>query len=217
MEGTTVHELRVDRTARVLVRGDTRSARETWILLHGYAQLASELLDACGPLAADGRLLVAPEALSRFYRRGSSGPIGASWMTREAREAEIRDNLGYLERVAAWCERELGARSGPPVVFGFSQGSAAAWRWAALGSTRPRRLVTWGSGIPHELDLAPARDRLTATRIEIVHGRRDAHHTTAVVAHDRERLALAGLDATVHEFDGGHELAPDVLAQLGAG
>ncbi|NUP96773.1 MAG: hypothetical protein HUU28_11480 [Planctomycetaceae bacterium] len=102
---STTHALRVRRTARVEVHGDPRTARETWILVHGYAQVAADMLAECKPLESRERLLVVPEALSRFYRRGSSGPIGASWMTRELREDEIADYVEYLDEVA----RQLGS------------------------------------------------------------------------------------------------------------
>lgn len=211
---TPTHAIHVQRTARVEVRGDPRTARETWILVHGYAQLATELLEACKALEGHERLLVAPEALSRFYRRGSSGPIGASWMTRERREEEIADYVGYLDEVAAWSERELGAPK-CRVALGFSQGAATVWRWAALGKTRLERLVSCGGGVPPDVDLALARPKLDTTRVEFVRGRSDAYHTAEWLERDRARLAAAGLACEVLEFDGGHELPQDVLARLG--
>lgn len=210
---TATHSIRVQRTAHVEVRGDPRTARETWILLHGYAQVATEMIEACKALAGHERLLVAPEALSRFYRRGSSGPIGASWMTRERREDEIADYVGYLDEVARWSERELGAPK-RRVLLGFSQGAATAWRWVALGTTRVERLVSFGGGVPPDVDLVQAKAKLEATRIELVRGRGDAYHTAEWLERDRARLADAGLVCTTVEFDGGHELPPDVLARL---
>ena len=55
----------------------------------------------------------------------SKGPIGASWMTREAREREISDYVAYLDEVALWIRRELGCELAP-TVLGFSQGVATA-------------------------------------------------------------------------------------------
>lgn len=210
---STTHALRVRRTARVEVHGDPRTARETWILVHGYAQVAADMLAACKPLESRERLLVVPEALSRFYRRGSSGPIGASWMTRELREDEIADYVEYLDEVARWSERELGAPQ-RRVALGFSQGAATVWRWATLGTTRLERLVSFGGGVPPDVELVRARARLDATRIELVRGRGDAYHTAEWLERDRTRLAEAELACMTLEFDGGHELPPEVLAQL---
>lgn len=207
------HTLRVRRTARIEVAGDPRAARQLWILVHGYAQTASEMLAACAALAATDRLLVAPEALSRFYRRGSTGPIGASWMTREARESEIVDYVEYLDSVARWCVDELGCAA-QPNALGFSQGAAPVWRWAALGETRLARLVAFGGGIPPDVDVARARAKLAGTQLEFVRGRGDTYHTAEWVERDCARVAAAGLQCAAREFDGSHELATDELAAL---
>src|SRR5882672_5733760 len=145
------HSLQVTRTARFHTLGDAARAREIWFLLHGYGQLASSMLDACAALAAPERLLVAPEALSRFYIRGGAGPIGATWMTREERDSEIIDYVSYLDAVAL-CIDELGPRAAQKCnVLGFSQGAPTACRWACRGSTRFERIVLWGGGVPPEL------------------------------------------------------------------
>ncbi len=213
MEARTRHDLRVQRTARIEVAGEARGARELWIVLHGYAQTASEMLTACAPLAREDRLLVAPEALSRFYRRGSSGPIGASWMTREAREREIADYVAYLDDVGRWIRRELGCDLAP-TVLGFSQGVATAWRWTALGSVRPQRLIACGAGIPPDLDLAAVREKLAHMGLDFVRGVDDGYHTAEWAERDRTRLAALELGCQLHEFAGGHELPPDLLRAL---
>jgi predicted esterase len=140
------HRLETARTGRYHTLGDAARAREVWFLLHGYGQSAADLLASCAALATPKRLLVAPEGLSRFYLRGGTGPVGASWMTREDREHEIADTLGWLDRVAA--EFDDAAHPRVRCAMGFSQGAAAACRWAALGRTNLDRLVLWGGGGP---------------------------------------------------------------------
>ena len=64
--------LRVPRTARLSWTGsDVRECTELWVLLHGYGQLADEMLEATAALCQSGRTLLAPEALSRFLRPSS--------------------------------------------------------------------------------------------------------------------------------------------------
>src|SRR5687767_2104602 len=65
--------------------------REVWLACHGYGQLAGRFLAGLDAVRAPGRLLVAPEGLSRFYVDDRHERVGASWMTREAREDEIDD------------------------------------------------------------------------------------------------------------------------------
>ena len=59
------HHLIVPRTARYFTFGEIEGASEVWFLLHGYSMLAATFLQWFEPVAEPGRLLVAPEALSR--------------------------------------------------------------------------------------------------------------------------------------------------------
>jgi predicted esterase len=123
----------------------------------------------------------------------------------------------YLDRVADWTRRELGCAAERRVVLGLSQGAATAWRWAALGSPRLDRPIGWGSELPPDLDLAEHPQRFAATRLQLVRGDRDAVHTEAMLARDRERLSAAGLTCEVPGFEGGYELAAGALASIAHG
>lgn len=204
--------LETPRTARYHTLGDAQRSREVWYLLHGYGQSAADMLSASSALAGSERLLVAPEGLSRFYLRGGAGPVGASWMTREDREHEIADTLSWLDRVADALHDPTRARR--LAVVGFSQGAAAACRWAALGRTRLERLVLWGSGVPPDLDLAQAQGRLRAMRVHLVRGERDEVWHASRLADDARRLAEHGVAHDCRAFDGAHELRGDVLRHL---
>ena len=125
------HRINVPRSARYHLLGDRRGAEELWLVLHGYSQLASSFLKWFEPVARPGRLIVAPEGLSRaYFDESGARRVGASWMTREDREAEIEDYVRYLD---ALTDELMG--SIPPLpriqVHGFSQGAATAARWAA--------------------------------------------------------------------------------------
>jgi predicted esterase len=206
------HRLQTARTGRYHTLGDVARASELWFLLHGYGQSAADLLERCAALAASQRLLVAPEALSRFYLRGGSGPVGASWMTREEREHEIADALEWLDRVAGALDDPARVRA--RAVLGFSQGAAAACRWAALGRTRIDRLVLWGGGVPPDLDLARASGRLRALRLHLVRGVRDELWNAERLADDSRRLAEHAIAHDCHPFDGAHEVQGPVLRHL---
>ncbi|MBA2627232.1 MAG: phospholipase [Gemmatimonadales bacterium] len=207
-------EITVARTARYLVRGEeTTSTGRCWYALHGYAQLAHEVSEAASPLIAAGGRLVAPEALSRFYRdphdaERTPAAVGASWMTREARGGEIRDYIAYLDAVHTAVGSPAHA-----AVLGFSQGAATAARWATLGAVRPRLLVLWGGIEPDDLDEA-ARARLVAMRVVYVHGDFDRLLDHAVPRRRADALRTAGGDADVVTFPGGHRLDPGVLSRL---
>ena len=70
--------LEVPRTARYYTVGDRGTARSVWLAVHGYGQLAGYFARHFAP-HAEGRLVVAPEALSRFYvGRAEGGDVYTS-------------------------------------------------------------------------------------------------------------------------------------------
>jgi predicted esterase len=192
-----------------------------WIALHGYAQLASTFASSARWPAAPARAFVFPESLQRFYlsdgtrpQQNATAAIGASWMTREAREDDIADNLAYLDAIAA--EVRTSAPQAVFTVLGFSQGTATATRWAsarAAAGDPPARLVSWGGVFAHDADFgadAPLR-RVSAA---LVYGTRDRWMHAERVAAERRRLDEAGFPYEVREFDGGHRLDDALLAAL---
>lgn len=217
------HHLSVSRSARYFTLGESGPAtREVWIACHGYGQLAARFLRQLEPLAGGGRLLVAPEGLSRFYLEtslsGSHGDkVGATWMTREDRLAEIADYVRYLDALHAEIFSRLDRRAVSLHLLGFSQGTATAARWAALGAPRPDRLLLWGGEVPPDLDLAAASERLRGVRLSLVVGDRDRYITPKILARDEARLREHGIPCEVRRFDGGHEIDAAVLLELATG
>ena len=72
------HHITVSRRARWYLEGDPATARDVWYALHGYGQLAAELLAGARALVEPERLVVAPEALSRFYLDRTPPPPGTT-------------------------------------------------------------------------------------------------------------------------------------------
>jgi predicted esterase len=218
------HHLPVGRTARFYTLGDPqRAPAEVWFVLHGYGQLASRFLRHFEVLNDGRRLIVAPEALSRFYLDTVTGshthsPVGASWMTREDRLSEIDDYIEYLDALADQIRRDIGGKLPRVVTLGFSQGVATACRWVTQGQIVTDRLIMWGGLIPHDLDLttlaAPASER--AADIVIVVGTDDGLVTSAAVAEQAERLARDSVVARTITFAGGHRLDDETLTALAA-
>lgn len=205
MSGTPrEHRVVVRRSARVFTLGG-EAAVEAWVVLHGYGQLAVRFLRQFEGIAGPERLLVAPEGLSRFYRDGGAGKVGASWMTREDREAEIENYLAYLEQVRAAVIPPV-----PLTLFGFSQGVATAARWAVRGTPAPLRLVCWGGLLPEEISAA----RLAAIAVTFVVGDRDEWASPARVKTQADGLLADGVSVEVISFDGGHEIDAEVLRAL---
>ena len=218
----TPHAIVIPRTARYFTLGPTHGfPRELWFVCHGYSQLAARFLRQFAPLDDGTRLVVAPEGLSRFYldpipqRRSDPSPrIGASWMTREHREAEIADYVAYLELLSAEIRHPLSGAAPRIVVLGFSQGTATVSRWLAASDLRVDQLVLWGGAIPPELDLAAWSARLHGAAITLVAGEADEFATPAAVSAEAERLSAAGVAFTLQRFAGGHVIDAAALVKL---
>jgi predicted esterase len=219
------HEIVVPRSARYFTVGPTHGfPRELWIACHGYGQLARRFIRPFTALDDGSRLIVAPEALSRFYldpiaeRRHDPSPrVGATWMTREDRDAEIADYVEYLERLCTEIRHPLRGAAPRLVVLGFSQGTATVSRWLAASEMRVDQLVLWGGAIPPELDLAHWASRLHGAAITLVAGEQDQFATAATVAAEAERLSAAGVAFTLHRFDGGHTIDAAALLHVAEG
>jgi len=211
------HHLKISRRARYFLSGATTGpVEELWIALHGHAQLASRFLRWLTPLTDGVTLVAAPEALSRFYLEtrldgGHGATVGATWLTREDREAELEDVAGYLDQLTqhlrvTYRPRRIG-------VLGFSQGAVVALRWLTAGGPRPDRLVLWGVPLPHDIPAEQIAARLGEVPLLLVAGDRDRYAVPGSIEEDGARLAAAGVRVEVHRFSGGHEIPPAMLRQ----
>ncbi len=214
-----MHEQRIttSRRARFYTLGGDAKLTSAWIACHGFGQLAARFAADFEPVASATRLVVVPEALNRFYLTNANdgshgdGRVGATWMTREDREAEIADYVGYLDVVRAAAMRD----DVPLTVLGFSQGAATACRWVAKGARPVQRLVLWAGQIPPELDLVAMAARVAEPWI-VVHGTKDEYVEWMQVDAMRDRLAAAGVLHEIRTFDGGHRLDRASLGALAA-
>lgn len=212
--------IRTPRTARFhLLGGGDHGPREIWFVLHGYRQLAGRFLRYFTDLDDGTRLVVAPEALSRFYvdpaegRHGGEDRVGASWMTREDREHEIADYVEYLDRLADL----LGSRAASDarrIVLGFSQGGHTAARWAVSGRSAPEELVLWGAYLPEDLHPPDAESRFAACRVTLVRGSEDVHRDPDRAEREADRLRAWGVEPRILEYAGGHRIDRATLEEL---
>lgn len=216
--GAIEHHLKVERTARYWTLGTPESAEEVWLVLHGYKQLARRFIRRFKPIDNGLRLIVAPEALSRFYvsqeqgRHGVASVVGATWMTREDRLNEIRDYVEYLDQLVVRIEGETGKV--PLTVVGFSQGVATAARWAISGSRAPSRLILWGDFSPPDIDLKLARQRLESVELIMVRGTEDRALSSQLKQEEDERLSEGGIDYRTISYPGGHDIDEQTLLTL---
>ncbi len=218
----TAHHLVTQRTARYFTLGTVSGVpRELWIVLHGHGQLAGTFIRYFANLDDGATLVVAPEALNRFYlvpieaAPASERGVGATWMTREDRSADITDYLVYLDSVMALLSESWGSAPRPRVcVVGFSQGAATVARWCAHGSPLVDRWILWGGMVPPDSDLTALARALDSRPLTIVMGSRDQYSSPAALAEEEQRLTAAGITTDIVPFEGGHAIHRETLRRM---
>lgn len=215
----SVHHLDVPRSARYALLGEPGpGVNEVLVVLHGYRQLAPRFIRRFRTVARAGRLVVAPEALNRFYlgdpagRHGPDSRVGGTWMTREDREAEIRDYVRYLDLLVDALLDRCDAAPAPRVRgLGFSQGAHTLARWSVLGRTALTQVVFWGEIWPPDLPLERAREAWRQVRLVSVQGREDTHLGVDFVARQAQRARELGVEVEMCWHAGGHEIDAGTL------
>jgi predicted esterase len=168
------------------------------------------------------RLVVAPEALSRFYLGSGDGGshaaarVGATWMTREDRVAEVSDYVAYLDAVHDRVFEGVARADVLVTVLGFSQGVATASRWVEHGRVRADRLVAWAGLLPHDAGLTAPESPLRRTRLTMVRGTEDTLADPRLVEAERERLREQGIECHEITFEGGHRMDGATLLAVAA-
>ncbi|UCD24033.1 MAG: phospholipase [Gemmatimonadota bacterium] len=210
------HHIEIPRSARYFTLGEVGPAtRQVWIVCHGYGQLAAQFLRYFRFLDDGTRMVVAPEGISRFYHMKTSGSVGASWMTKEDRAAEISDYVRYLRALHDHIFGQISRESVELHLFGFSQGTATVCRWIERDTVVPERLTLWGGLIPPDIDLSVFKEKTARTDFTIVVGDEDEYAEPELVSAQEMRLRESEIVHSLIRFAGGHRLDRKVLTALG--
>jgi phospholipase/carboxylesterase len=188
------------------------------ILLHGFGASMYDLVGLAPVIDGSGYVYAFPNAPYRVDL--GPGAVGYSWaLGRPGVEAprlpgpSVEDLLGsFLDEV-----QETGdARDGSIILGGFSQGGGLALRYGL-----PRAGIFAGiavlSGFFRDADEITSRlpqDRSQA--VFLVHGRRDPIVDIELGRQTRAFVQDAGYKPDYHEYDMGHEITPEVIADLQA-
>lgn len=183
------------------------------VLLHGRGSHRGDL-QALRPHLPDAWTLVTPQAPHPGHPWGY-GP-GWAWYRYLAEdrveEAGLGWTLGALDRFLDRLPQALGFRPGRLVLGGFSQGGTASMTYAV---TRPGRVhgVLNLSGFLPDSRLVSA-DALAALETPVFwgHGTRDPNIPHHLAVKGRSRLAEAGVALTARDYDIGHWIDPQEVA-----
>jgi len=215
MENKTEKNIITPKTGRYYVIGEPGYNTKTiWFAMHGYGNLASDFADKFKDIVNENTIVIVPEALNKFYVKGFYGKVGASWMTKNGRESEIKDYLGFLNNVYY---QEVSKIFKPDLkinLFGFSQGTATASRWALQNRVKFDKLILWGGSLPGDVDYKKARITFTSTELTIVMGKSDEFITEEIISGELNILDENKISYLIKKYDGKHDIQNDILKEL---
>lgn len=211
---STEHRLTFTFKARYRMLGNPgKNIRHLWLVCHGHGHLAEYFIKQFACLDNGQHLIIAPEGLSKYYLKGFTGRVGATWMTKEDRLNDIDNYLAYLEAVYNEVKPQL-AEDVKVTFFGFSQGAATISRFATQTEVCFDRLVLWAGIFPPDLPPLKSIERIKHKPVYWVYGKQDPY-VSAGVMDEQSRLAKnLQIDPEVISFEGEHELQEDILIQL---
>lgn len=201
--------LKIHQTTRFESIGDA-SCNRLLIVLHGYGQLARFFIKKFKSLENKWHI-VAPEGMHRFYKNGSSGRVGSSWMTKEMRLNDIEDNLNYLTELFIHLNKHNNYQE--IVLLGFSQGAATAARYFYSEHNIAHKLVIWASVFPP--DIKPS---------ELFNFQKNKEQPLFVLGKQDEFFNIGSQKEVINfyrqlgfkiiEFEGNHDIDIGVLQQI---
>lgn len=205
------NKLTISKTVRYFTYGNAETAENIWIVLHGYSQLAEFFIRKFHQLDPEKNFIVAPEGFHRFYRKGSSGRVGASWMTKEARLDDIEDNNNYLNHLA---DKLLVKNSfKQKILLGFSQGGATASRWHNSGSFNADHFILWASVFPDDIPIDEGKSGMLKSNNYFIIGDSDQFFQ-GKMEEVKEFFKTQEFETKIINFEGDHDIDNQTLLKV---
>lgn len=196
--------------ARYFTHGNP-DANNLIIALHGYGQLASYFIKKFEFLNPETYFVVAPEGLHRFYINGTSGRVGASWMTKENRENDIHNYLHFLKSVTEKIsDKKIYKKR---VLLGFSQGGATASRFLGMTLQSFDAFLLWASVFPPDMN-RESLVNFNSSKNYLVIGNQDPYYSEEDIVIEQEKLNKGGTKFEYVKFDGNHTIHAQTLQQI---
>jgi predicted esterase len=199
------------KTFRYYSQGDMTMAHKLFVVLHGYGQLAKFFIRKFQDLN-DDYFVLAPEGMHRFYLNGSSGRVGASWMTKESRETDIDDNLSWLSTLIHDIQNQGNFKE--VILLGFSQGGATAARLVFSKLVKVDHFISWACVFPPDINFESEIGFLQgqSIRFSFVLGTEDIYFTPDQQKETLNFYAEKGFET--YTFVGGHQIESTVLEEV---
>ncbi len=206
------HQLEVSIKASYYTLNElTEETRRVWLAFHGQGQLAYYFAKKFEGLDPKKNFIIVPQGLSKYYLKGFSGRVGASWMTKEDRLTEIDNQYAYVRSVL-----DRFDIAGKQLIYlGFSQGAATMGRFAAKAKIPFEQMILWAGTFPP--DTSP-EDWSYLSGNEQVHyyiSKEDIFFKEEMIGQQQAAVQTAMNQVpTLHWYDGGHKVIPELINEI---
>ena len=204
--------------AHTLYEPATAGPHPTIIALHGWGASAFDLMGLAPYLGGGQFQVICPQGPLEVPL-GGEGAVGYGWFPLSAVQPAID---GPIEEAAAMVERFLDAaitryaiHPRKLVMLGFSQGGVLAYRLALSAPRRFAGLVALSSWLPPQmLAKLPEADGRQELPTLVQHGSGDEIIAVARAQQSMEALRSLHVPVTYREYEMGHEISAESLADL---
>lgn len=173
-----------------------------WMVVHGYAMNAAQMLDLSLLVLGKDQLVVSVQAPHHFYPDQRKPDVGYNWGTRNHGTASIRMHHEMIRCV----RREMQGRYGIPpsrtVLLGYSQPVGYNYRFAATYPDEVRGVVGICGGVPKDWETGDY-GKIAASVLHIARNEDEFFPPTVTMDYER-KLRTRADDVQFEMLPGGH-------------
>jgi predicted esterase len=157
--------------------------------------------------------IIAPEGLSRFYAKGFSGEVLATWMTTRDRLHEIEDFSDYLSHLYTTLsiQRFPNAKK---ILLGFSQGGTVAFRWLHARKVDFDYFIAYSCWIPEDINFQTSKTVLGEIKLIYTYGSEDKFLTTDIIKKIAGIAKKNKLTMEIEKYEGTHRIDIEQLTKI---
>lgn len=191
----------------------TKSTETIIVAFHGYGQLAKYFIRKFDFLDKSKYYVIAPQGLSKFYLKNHTR-VGASWMTKEDRELDLKNQLHYVQTVFETETKNIDWSTKKLVVLGFSQGTATASRWVTTHQVLFDKFIAWGGQLAYELTASDFEFMKSNVETVGLLGDNDQFYNGDNVEKMENMFKTVFPKGEYRIFEGKHEIIKEVLKEV---
>ena len=191
----------------------TDKTKNIWFCLHGQGQLAEYFIKKWEILNPEENFIIAPQGISKYYLSGFNGRVGASWMTKQDRLTEIKNQQELLRSV--WETEVCTSKNCKVIFFGFSQGASTVSRFIAYSKIPFHHFVLWAGEFPPDVDSDDYSHLSGKEQVSVFLSKDDEYFREEYVKPQLSRIReKMRIEPELINYEGGHRVIAELLKTI---